>query len=160
MPTGEVAGPIPSDCKVNNFLQFMWVHDQQHDMEEQLVGGGCGVDAVEQVLPQGVGGRHGEISAHISNAARVRAYYKRRKPEVIFRKVLARCREHGSVPGVRVMCEYAIPMCALLAAFGEWASAHAREPMLTRQGFKLQRLRRRMSKYRVGELVSVEFRLH
>ena len=57
----------------------------------------------------------------MSNTESVAQYYRRNKHTVIFRKVMRRCRENGSIPNTHTVTTHKIPIIALYVAFAEWA---------------------------------------
>jgi hypothetical protein len=76
-----------------------------------------------------------------TNAENVRAYYERNKKLVLFRKVMKRCREHGSVPNLQSMRDYDIPLTAILVAFADWAGSSHMHHKIKKQHQKLTQLR-------------------
>ena len=79
------------------------------------------------------------------NTSSVRAYYKRNKGLVAFRKAMARCRSEGAIPHVHSMRVHKIPIDALLLAFGDWASRTGDSYLIKRQSMKMRKLRSQLS---------------
>jgi len=75
------------------------------------------------------------------NKENVRTYYTRHKDLVVFRKVMRRARTTGSVPTLRTVCAYDIPVQAVLVAFADWAAHTENNELIRRQKRKLDALR-------------------
>ena len=77
-----------------------------------------------------------------SNADNVRAYYARHKKDVLFRKVIKRCRDTGAMPHIKSVREYDIPIISLMISFADWVSNNpSATHLITRQSKKLSAIR-------------------
>ena len=86
------------------------------------------------------------------NKYHVRAYYQRNKSTVVYRKVMARCREHGSVPRADTVEQYQIPILALKVAFAEFAATCPSASKIRQCQRKLASLRAFMTQKKDTEL--------
>ena len=76
-----------------------------------------------------------------TNAECQRAYYKRNKQTICFRKIMNRVRKEGAIPLAQTCITNQVPLQAVLCAFAEWAGSNGDLEMIRRQKKKLDRLR-------------------